>query len=127
MSIFDKLDNLYTSKDLEGSPPSPWIMHRFLASQPDLALVARELNRTPLIADSEKVYHIWDTIIPPVANSPYFPYIAPSSKDQPEKLVRALMEAENYSRQEAEDALEILSMQGRVGDLADELGVEKYE
>lgn len=119
--LFDKIDALFRKEEVE-SPPSAFMLHRFLASDLTYAQVAKEIalhNR-----DDARAFRLWQNIVPKQSRSPYLSYIAPGSPGDPHPLVERLMEVELMNRDEAEEALDLLRAADRVDEIAVAYGVD---
>lgn len=123
VDIFVCLDLLFKG----GTPeeyPSPWILHRFLASDPDFARVAHEVQND--IRGPEETFKVWQSMVRPMRlpRAPKLKYVGPKKVGQAEGLVQALMHRRQLSRSVAEQMAEILELRGVAAAAAAELGVE---
>lgn len=122
--MFDDLNALYRHEPIELNRPAPpvFVLHRFLASDPDYSQVWRYYAR--LIRDNHMCLQFWRAILPKQGKAPFLKYVAPKKLESPEALIRRYMEVFGLNRLEAEEAVEIIEMAGEKENLANYLGVE---
>lgn len=122
MDIFYALDAMFGGKDLS-QYPSPWILQRFLASDPDFARAASEIQNE--IRGPEETFKVWQALVRPMGlrKAPRLYYVGPKKGKAPPPLVEGLMNRMHVSRQVAEQMVELLIMQGKESEAAAELGV----
>ena len=110
--LFDEwLPALWTKARLEGKAPI-FIMHRFLASEPDLAVVSKELQHD--FKEPAIMFRVWQGLLPRARSAPRLSYVAPKRTPDAELLVQKIMEVEHVRRDVAEAALEVLTMDDKV-------------
>lgn len=121
--LFGWLDALWTKAQPEGTPPT-YVMHRFLASDPDLAPVARLLQNT--VREPELVFRAWQGVLPRDRGAPRLSYIVAKKPPAEEAVVERLRTVMGESRRSAEQILEIVKLCGKAKTRAlyAELGVE---
>ena len=115
--LFAALDALSTKVRLE-QPPSMFIQHRFLASDPDYAQAARTIQKDIKGDEGEKIaLRIWQGILPRGAGSPRLSYVAPRKGKKVEELTQAMMKDLRENRVTVEAMLEIYYLLGRTPEL----------
>lgn len=120
MNLFQAIDCLYTKKEIP-EPPSDFMLHRFLASDPRLAPIAQDLNIKS--RDRHRVWKIWKDALPKKKKAPFFKYPAPKKKASDELLERyCFVHKVNLSTAESE--ISIIELLGKLDELKQELGVE---
>lgn len=108
------LSAVWTKARPEGRPPT-FVMHRFLASDRDLAEAARVLQRDA--PDPRVCLRIWQGLLPRGRGVPRgLRYAAPKRPPAVEALVARVMEVEDLRRELAEEAVETLAHLGRLAD-----------
>lgn len=117
--LFGWLDSLWTKKIPEGTPPT-YMMHRFLASDRDLADAARELQLN--VRDPKLVHRIWQGILPTGRGAPRLSYVAPKKPPQEEELIERMRQVLVESRTTVETMVEIIRESGRIAELYAEYG-----
>ena len=120
--IFVALDQLFAGATPD-EYPSPWILHRFLASDPDFAQVAAEVQHH--VRGPEETFLVWRAMVRPMhlPRAPRCSYVGPKKEPQAEALVGALMTRLSLRRAVAEQYAELLQMLGQAKQAASELGV----
>lgn len=121
--IFGKMDKLFRHEPVADPPPAV-VLHRFMVSDPDYAPLVKKIALE--VRGDDLVYRIWQAIVPQMSERPWDvrTYTHPGSIEDPHPLVEKLMEAESWSREQAEQALELIELQGRVEQVAAQYGVE---
>ncbi len=115
--LFAALDTLWTKVRLE-QPPSMFIQHRFLASDPDYAQAAKEIQRDIKGDEGEKIaIRIWQGLLPKGSGSPRLSYVAPRKGKKIEELTQAMMANLKENRVTVEAMLEIYYLLGRTPEL----------
>ena len=112
--LFTALDTLWTKERLE-KPPSMFIQHRFLASDPDYAQAAKVIQKD--IKEPEMAIRTWQGILPRGAGSPRLSYVAPRKGKKIEELTQAMMANLKENRVTVEAMLEIYYLLGRTPEL----------
>lgn len=107
VDIFEALDAMFRKQKLT-EHPTPFILHRFLASDKDFAQVAKQVQLE--CTDAEMVFEIWRTAVPRMNKPPRFTYVGPRKQKAAESLVAALMLREHLRKEEAEDVAELAEM-----------------
>lgn len=118
--LFGWLDALFTKARPDGTPPM-YVMHRFLAADPDYADVARWLQlevREPLL-----VFATWQALLPREPRAPRLSYVAPKKAPEEEALVSRMKEVLRESRSTVEGMIAMVQLAGREPDLYREFGV----
>ena len=107
-TLFEQFDLLYLHRPVEefDNPPYPLVLHRFLAADVDFAYWAREIGRD--VWDSSMVLQIWRAVVPKMVKSPYMKYTAPKKPASADAFTERLMKLYAWSRQEAEEAIDVL-------------------
>lgn len=120
--LFDTwLPALWTKARPEGRPPI-FMMHRFLASDPDFAEAARVLQRD--LRDPDITFVVWQGLLPRAPGAPRLQYVAPRKPPAEEALVARIMAVEHWRRDVAEAAVEVARAAGRLHDAHAHYGVE---
>ncbi len=112
--LFTALDTLWTKVRLE-KPPSMFIQHRFLASDPDYAQAAKVIQKD--IKEPDIAIRTWQGILPRGAGSPRLSYLAPRKGKKIEELTQAMMANLRENRVTVEAMLEIYYLLGRTPEL----------
>jgi hypothetical protein len=102
--IFTQINQLFRKEEVEGDL-YVFLLHRFLASDPTYAVVAKELAT---IYDDKMVTEIWKASLPKMAKAPYFKYAAPKKPAAVNELVKKIADIEGYTLVEAEEAYQVL-------------------
>lgn len=118
--LFGWIKALWTKEQPDGTPPT-YMMHRFLASEQDLADVARWLQLE--VREPALVFRTWQAMLPRGSAAPRFSYVAPKKPPAEEELVSRMKEVLAESRTTVEQMIEVVKMQGRLNDLYVEFGV----
>lgn len=120
--LFGWLDACWAKTRPEGTPPV-FMMHRFLASDRDLAQVARYLQVE--IRDSSLIFGTWQAMLPEGRGAPKgLRYVAPRKAPAEETLVTKMKDVLSESRRSVEAMLEVVRAGGRLPALYAEFGVE---
>lgn len=119
--LFTALDSLWTKKDVGTTPPF-FVMHRFLASNPDLAVAARYLQRE--IRDHDMMLAVWRGLLPKGRGAPRLQYVAPKKRPEEDALTARMMQVTNERRNVVEDQITLFSKLGREKELYTYFGVE---
>lgn len=122
VDLFEALGALFRGQDLP-VPPSPFIMHRFLASQQEYAELAKAVQM--ITNDPQQVFAIWKSAVS--GRMPRLTYVGPKTQAGAEGLVAALMEKRKVNRTEAEDLVLLLEGAGKFRDALAYYGVETEE
>lgn len=121
VDIFQAINALFAGRDMP-EYPHPFILHRFLGSDPDYCMAASEIQHT--VQDPDLVYGVWQHAVPR-GNPPRVKYVGPRKGPAAEELVARIMRVENISRREAEEAVEILTMANKYEEACVEYGIEQ--
>jgi hypothetical protein len=127
VTLFDKIDALFKGKhptELD-SIPNFYIIHRFLASDKDYALVVRNIGHK--IRGDDILWQFWRAVVPRVSKSPYLKYPAPGKPGAATDLAQRLANRRAMSRLEAEQTIDLFDEMGKKQDLANYLGIELNE
>lgn len=119
--LFGQLDSLFSKVPIE-NPASPFILHRFLASDPDFAQAAAEIQK--FVREPAMVQAVWQAALPRQSRSPKLQYTGPRKGKGANELVQRLMSTHAYSRAEAEEMVALVTEQGRLPEACREYGVE---
>jgi len=122
-NLFANLDALWTKRAMRRPPM--YVMHRFLASDPDLAIAARYLQQD--LRGDDILFRVWQGILPRGREAPRLYYVAPKKPPQEEALVAEMMRVLSERREVVEEMVEILRLAGREDDLYPYFGVEPDE
>lgn len=122
--LFDAIDALFKKEKLERFPPF-FIMHRFLASNPQYAIAARYFQRE--FRDQDMLFAVWQGILPKANGAPRLNYVAPKKEPPAEKLVAVMVEKLHERRHVVEEMIELFEMQGREKELYQFFGVDPEE
>jgi len=121
--VFAWLDACWSKRRPSGTPPT-YMMHCFLASDPDLAMAARTLQRE--IREPDLVFSIWQAELPKGKAAPRsLRYVKAKKPPAAEKLVVAMQRVLAERREVVETMIEIVTDAGRVDELYTEYGVER--
>lgn len=123
VDLFEALDGLFRHEPKgEGQEvPSPFILHRFLASDPDYAAAAKEIQR---VSDPYMVYAIWRGAVRRSPRAPRLKYVGPRRSKTAEDLVARIMEVRSVRREVAEGYLDMLRQMKKLSVLEKEFGIE---
>lgn len=118
------LDDLFRNQRLRPDEiPSPFIFHRFLASKPDYAQVARQVQLA--VRDPLMVYEVWRAAIPATSTgAPRLRYTGHRRAKGADALVARVMTVEKLNRVRAEEAVEAIASAGRMVEARRYYGVE---
>ncbi len=119
--MFDDIKALFRHETIDHKP-SMWIMHRFLASEMQLAYVASKYAQW--IRCDSMTFQFWRAVVPKRGKAPYLKYIAAKKAPAPPELAQRAMEVYGWNRQETEEALDIIELSGETLNVANYLGVE---
>jgi hypothetical protein len=120
MDLFDAINRLFTKEPIE-NPPSDFMLHRFLSSQPAYAKVAHELHT--FCRDRARLWAIWQSALPKKNKAPFLPYTAPKKKAS-NSLVEKYADLNNVSTEDAVEDVRVIELMGKLDDLKIEMGVE---
>lgn len=123
VDLFVALDALWTKAPMENLPPL-YILHRFLASEPDLAIAARELQRDLRRGDPDITFRVWQGLLPKERGAPRLSYVAPKKPPAVEQLTLRMMEVLKESRTTVEAMQTTIIWAHREQELYAEFGVE---
>lgn len=119
--LFTWIDALYTKAAPEGTPPV-FMMHRFLASDPDLAQAARTIQVE--IRDPALAFKLWQGLLPTGRGAPRFSYCAPKKAPTAEELTERMISVLGERRPVVEQMQELVRAAGRLLDLYHYFGVK---
>jgi len=122
--LFQWLDALYTKAALEGTPPV-FMMHRFLASDRDLASAARYIQLE--IRDPEIAFRTWQGLLPEGRGAPRLSYVAAKKPPEAEALTVRMIQVLGERRRVVEQMQELMAAAGHERDLYFYFGVEPPE
>lgn len=109
-----------------GGTPPIFLIHRFLASDRDLAQAARVIQRD--IRDPHMAFRVWQGLLPKSkGGAPRFKYVAPKKGPAAEALVVKMMEKTRERRAVVEDMIALVEMQGKLLHLYAFYGLEAPE
>lgn len=118
--IFQCIEDLFAGRIPEKFP-YPFILHRFLASDIDYCVAAKEIQHAT--TDPALVFGIWQLAVPR-GPAPRVKYVGPKKSPAAEVLVARLMEVEKINRQDAEEAVQLLTMMDKVESACWEYGID---
>ena len=120
--LFTWIDALWNKRQLEGTPPI-FMIHRFLASDRDMAMAARTIQldhtREPHIA-----FRTWQGLLPKGKGSPRLSYVAMKKGPAAEALVERMMHVLAERRTVVEDMVSLLILAGKERELYLHFGAE---
>jgi len=119
--LFDWLNALYTKKRPEGTPPI-FVMHRFLASERDLAPAAREIQLVH--HDPAMAFAVWQGLLPRGSGAPRLSYAAAKKPPAAEALIMRMVQVTGERRAVVEQMYDLLTLAGREADLYPYFGLE---
>ena len=118
--LFGWMDALYTKQTPTGTPPT-YMMHRFMASDPDLAQFARVLQVQ--LREPDLVFKTWQALLPRGRSAPKFGYVVAKKPPEEEVLVTRMRAVLSERRDVCEKMLAIVRAAGREKDLYAEFGL----
>lgn len=118
--LFGWLDALYTKVTPTGTPPT-YMMHRFMASDPDLAQFARILQVQ--LRESMLIFKTWQALLPRGRGAPRFGYVVAKKPPEEEELITKMRSVLSERRDVCEIMLHIVRLAGREKDLYAEFGL----
>jgi len=121
--LFNWMDALYTKKTLEGTPPI-FMLHRFLASDRDLAMAAHTLQLEIKRAGPRIAFRVWQGLLPKGQGAPRFRYVAAKKPPAVESLTARMMHVLGESRTVVEEMQGLVELTGRTEELYFEFGIE---
>lgn len=71
VDLFDKFDLLFSHKKVS-NPPHPFVLNKFLASDPDMAVAAKEI--ISFTWDPDFTWEIWRAMVPRLPSAPRMRY-----------------------------------------------------
>lgn len=119
--LFGWFDALYTKQTPGGTPPT-YMMHRFMASDKDLAQFARVLQvqlREPML-----IFKTWQALLPVGRSAPRWSYVVPKKPLAEEELVTRMRSVLSERRDVCEKMLDIVRLAGRETELYHEFGIK---
>lgn len=119
--LFRFIDCLWTKETPGGNPPV-FMIHRFLASDRDLAEATRVIQRE--VREPAIAFRTWQGLLPRARSAPRFSYVAAKRPPAEEALVARVMAVERLRRGAAEEAVELVRQVGKLEDLYNYYGVE---
>jgi hypothetical protein len=121
--LFVWLDAIWNKKKPQGAFPAR-TAHCFLAADPDMAMLARELQLQ--VREPELMFRIWQGYLPKGAGAPRnrLHYIAAKKPPQEEELITRIKKVLSESRSTVEQMVELVKQVGRMEELYWEYGVE---
>ena len=123
VDLFVALGALWTKKPLDGDPPGPFILHRFLASDQVLAVAARYIQKD--IRDPSLSFQAWRGLLPyHKKGAPRLSYVGPKKRPAEEELVTTMMRKIPERRDVVEDMVALFQLSGREQELYFYYGVE---
>lgn len=120
--LFSWLDAIWTKQLHDGTPPT-FMMHRFLASEKDLAIVARYLQVE--VRDPALIFGTWQGMMPKGRGAPRLQYVVAKRPKAEEELVTRMKEVLAESRESCEAMIGIIKLAGRLSELYAEFGIEE--
>lgn len=127
MDLFGVIDALFTKAEIDSRAVTPFIVHRFLASDPGLAVAAKYLQRD-LPSDPAMVFRTWQGFLPRrLSGAPRFAYVAAKKLPKADALLARVMEVEGWRREIAEQNIELWSELGTLPAVMTHYGIEGEE
>ncbi len=121
--LFGWLNALYNKEQPTGTPPT-YMMHRFMASNPDLAQFARVLQQQ--VREPALVFRTWQGLLPyERRGAPRFQYVAAKKPPEEDELVSRMKEVLSERRSTVEMMVSIIQLAGRTADLYKEFGIKQ--
>lgn len=124
--LFTWIDALYTKATLEGTP-NIFMIHRFLASDKDLAIAAGILQHDCKRAGPHITFRVWQGLLPKGRGAPRFSYVAAKKPIAAEALTIRMMKVLAESRMVVEDMQGIVALAGRSTELYNHFGIDPPE
>jgi len=121
--LFSWIDALYTKRQPEGAPPM-FLMHRFLASDRDLAIAARYLQIDLKRTDARIVFRVWQGLLPKAQAAPRLSYVAPKKLVAAERLTIRMGQVLGERRVVVEEIQALIALTGRSEELYFHFGIE---
>lgn len=121
MDLFDALDALFTKAPMT-DPPPPFLMHRFLASDPDFAVAAKYLQKD--LSDPAMVIETWRGLLRRGRGAPRLHYVAPKKGPAADELTERMMKDLPERREVVERIQDLAELGGWLLDLYLYHGVE---
>lgn len=118
--LFGWLGACWTKERPDGTPPT-FMMHRFLASEQDLAPVCRTLQVE--VRDPHLVFGCWQAMLPEDRGAPRLQYVWPKKGADEEELISRMKKALSESRLTCERMLSIIRLAGKEKALFAEFGL----
>jgi len=106
----------------EASPPWFVILHRFLASQQQLARACKYIALQ--VHDNELVYAIWQKALPKAKGIPQGTSYVAARSEETEKLVERIAQVWAYNKREAQEAYALCEAAGSTAALKAYLGFD---
>jgi hypothetical protein len=120
--LFTWIDAVWTKAYPDGTPPT-FMMHRFLAADPDFAQAARTLQRD-MRSEPHLIFGTWQALLPKGSGAPRLAYVAAKKPPAAEALTTRMMQVLGERRRVAEEMQAIVKLTGREGDLYLHFGIE---
>lgn len=121
VDLFGWIGALFSKKKHNGTPPT-FMIHRFLASDRELANACRVLQRD--VREPDLVFSVWQGLLPELDRTPRFAYVAPKKPPAEEALVARMKTVLAESRQHVEEMISVVTLTGRVHELYAEFGID---
>ncbi len=109
--------------NLGTQPPGCFLLHRFLASEPDFAIAARYLQ-ADIRGEEAILFATWQGLLPRAASAPFLKYVAPKKGPEAEELTLVMMGHMKERREIVEELQEIFALQDLTQELYQHYGVE---
>jgi len=122
--LFTWIDACWNKGKPEGTPPT-FMMHRFMASDPDMAQVARELQVE--VREPQLIFPIWKGYLPKGRGAPTNPrlqYVAAKKGPAAEELVTRMQKVLSERREVIERMISLVALAGKENDLYWEYGIK---
>lgn len=98
------------------------MMHRFMASDPELAQAARVLQNE--LREPDLIFRAWQGLLPKMRQAPRFAYVVPKKGPEAEELTLRLMVLLQEGRHNVERMIGLVQLAGRERDLYREVGIQ---
>lgn len=119
--LFQALGVLWT-KQKPASMPSFFVLHRFLASDPDFAQAAKVLQKD--IREPDILLSVWQGLLPKARGAPQLTYAAAKKSPEADALVQEMMAKIPDRREVCEEIVAMFDLLGRTRELYIFYGVE---
>lgn len=123
--IQETLTAMFTGAEVPEELPSPFMLHRFLASDAVFAPLAKDVALD--VRDPAMAFRVWQLLVGRRARAPRLGYVGPRKQAGPDELVLAVMDHFTCNRQQAEEYIEVYDARGVLDTVRREFGLESQE